>query len=164
MIRGIGNRPYINLDPYLDIDGFKGLHPEIAKGFALARDYAKEGTWMSPGFDFKDMSYTMDWKPIYKAVEEYLELPEDDPIRIIGDKLYFTDLKDFRKVLQYATDEGKEEIQKEYGLISTSSIHFYNSLGRLTSDVRSLSHRASCNCLTELTTVTQKANKSPLSN
>jgi len=96
MIRGIGNRPYINLDPYLDIDGFKGLHPEIAKGFALARDYAKEGTWMSPGFDFKDMSYTMDWKPIYKAVEEYLELPEDDPIRIIGDKLYFTDLKDFR--------------------------------------------------------------------
>jgi len=36
-------------------------------------------------------------------------------------KLPLLDLKDFRKVLQYATDEGKEEIQKEYGLISTSS-------------------------------------------
>ena len=31
------------------------------------------------------------------------------------------DLKDFKKVLQYATDEGKEEIQDLYGRISTSS-------------------------------------------
>ncbi|RXP46431.1 DUF853 family protein [Lutibacter sp. HS1-25] len=36
-------------------------------------------------------------------------------------KLPLLDLKDFKKVLQYATAEGKEEIQKEYGLISTSS-------------------------------------------
>ncbi len=32
------------------------------------------------------------------------------------------DLKDFKKVLQYATDEGKEEIRKEYGAISTTSV------------------------------------------
>ena len=51
MIRGIGGAPYINLDPYLDVQGFIDLHPEICKGLALARDYAKEGTWMSPGFD-----------------------------------------------------------------------------------------------------------------
>ena len=31
------------------------------------------------------------------------------------------DLKDFKKILQYATAEGKEAIQKEYGLISTAS-------------------------------------------
>ncbi|MBT8317288.1 MAG: DUF853 family protein [Lutibacter sp.] len=36
-------------------------------------------------------------------------------------KLPLLDLKDFRKVLQYATDEGKEEIQQEYGLISKAS-------------------------------------------
>ena len=36
-------------------------------------------------------------------------------------KLPLLDLKDFKKVLRYATAEGKEEIQKEYGLISTSS-------------------------------------------
>lgn len=36
-------------------------------------------------------------------------------------KLPLLDLKDFRKVLQYATDEGKEEIQEEYGLISKAS-------------------------------------------
>ena len=36
-------------------------------------------------------------------------------------KLPLLDLNDFRKVLQYATDEGKDEIQSEYGLISTAS-------------------------------------------
>ncbi len=36
-------------------------------------------------------------------------------------KLPLLDLKDFKKILQYATAEGKEEIQAEYGRISTSS-------------------------------------------
>lgn len=36
-------------------------------------------------------------------------------------KLPLLDLKDFKKVLQYATGEGKEEFQSEYGRISTSS-------------------------------------------
>ena len=36
-------------------------------------------------------------------------------------KLPLLDLKDFKKVLQYATQGGKEEIESEYGRISTSS-------------------------------------------
>ncbi len=36
-------------------------------------------------------------------------------------KLPLLDLKDFKKVLQYATGEGKKEFQAEYGRISTSS-------------------------------------------
>jgi DNA helicase HerA-like ATPase len=36
-------------------------------------------------------------------------------------KLPLLDLKDFKKVLQFATAEGKKEIQAEYGLISKSS-------------------------------------------
>ncbi len=36
-------------------------------------------------------------------------------------KLPLLDLKDFKKVLQYCTHEGKEEIKKEYGAISTAS-------------------------------------------
>ncbi|VAW25658.1 Uncharacterized protein YjgR, partial [hydrothermal vent metagenome] len=36
-------------------------------------------------------------------------------------KLPLLDIKDFRKVLQFATNEGKEEIQAEYGRISTAS-------------------------------------------
>ena len=74
MIKGIGGQPYIALDEHIDIEGFRNLHPEICRGFALAREYAKEGTWMSPGFDPKDMSYQLNWKPIYMALEEYLSL------------------------------------------------------------------------------------------
>lgn len=36
-------------------------------------------------------------------------------------QLPLLDLKDFKKVLQYATDEGKAEFESEYGRISTSS-------------------------------------------
>ncbi|WP_434037741.1 helicase HerA-like domain-containing protein [Formosa sp. 4Alg 33] len=36
-------------------------------------------------------------------------------------KLPLLDLKDFKKILQYATQEGKEEFQEAYGRISTSS-------------------------------------------
>ncbi len=36
-------------------------------------------------------------------------------------QLPLLDLKDFKKVLQYATHEGKEEFQKSYGRISTAS-------------------------------------------
>ena len=37
-------------------------------------------------------------------------------------ELPLLDLKDLRKVLQYLTDEGKDEAEKEYGRISTSSV------------------------------------------
>ncbi len=36
-------------------------------------------------------------------------------------KLALLDLKDFKKILQYATQEGKSEIESEYGRISTAS-------------------------------------------
>ncbi|WP_275316588.1 helicase HerA-like domain-containing protein [Tenacibaculum bernardetii] len=36
-------------------------------------------------------------------------------------KLPLLDLKDFKKILQFVTNEGKEEIQAEYGRISTAS-------------------------------------------
>lgn len=36
-------------------------------------------------------------------------------------KLPLLDLKDFKKILQYSTEEGKEEIEKEYGRISPAS-------------------------------------------
>lgn len=36
-------------------------------------------------------------------------------------QLPLLDLKDLKKILQYATNEGKEEFQKEYGRISTAS-------------------------------------------
>lgn len=97
MIKGINNKPFINLDKFLDIESFKKLDPEICKGFALAKDYAKEGTWMTPGFNLSDMSYTLTWKPIYKAFEEYQNLPNDHPIKITGQTIFPNDFKNYKE-------------------------------------------------------------------
>tara|TARA_R110000868_G_scaffold7081_1_gene38785 strand:+ start:1955 stop:2761 length:807 start_codon:yes stop_codon:yes gene_type:complete len=88
MMQGINNQPYYDLEQYLDMKKFDEMQAEIYKGFALARPYAKEGTWMTPGFSFKDASYQIHWKPIYKAIEEYLALPDDDPIKQGGWELW----------------------------------------------------------------------------
>jgi hypothetical protein len=95
-IRGINNIPYYDMEQYLDMAAFEKLQPEIICGFAEAREYAKEGTWMAPGFTFDDMSYRVSWKPIYQAMEEFMRLPDDNPIKIAGMPLY----KDFKNYKQ----------------------------------------------------------------
>jgi hypothetical protein len=97
MIKGINNLPYLDMSSYLDMDQFDKLQPEILTGFALAREFAKEGTWMKPGFTFDDMSYRLSWKPIYQAMDEFMQLPKDDPIYQAGIKLMPTDFKNFQQ-------------------------------------------------------------------
>lgn len=97
MIRGINGNPYINLDSYLDIEGFKNLHAEICRGMAEARPYAKEGTWMPAGFNLNDMSYIGNWKPIYTAFEEFKSLSDDDPIKIEGNKIFPNDFRNYNQ-------------------------------------------------------------------
>lgn len=92
MIKGINGKPYFDMESYLDMDTFDKLQPEIYRGFAEAREFAKEGTWMAPGFTFEDMSYRHNWKPIYQAMQDFLALPDDDPIKMGGMDLY----KDFK--------------------------------------------------------------------
>lgn len=97
MIKGINNQTYIDMEPYLDMDMFDKLQPEIYKGFALARHEAKEGTWMAPGFTFEDMSYKHNWKPIYQAMQEFQQLDNNDPIKLAGLELMPKDFKNFRE-------------------------------------------------------------------
>ena len=96
MIKGINNTPYFDMSKYLDMETFDRLQQEIHEGFADAREFAKEGTWMKPGFDTNDMSYAMHWKPIYKAIDEFLALPSDDPIKIKGLE-YYNDFKNYKQ-------------------------------------------------------------------
>lgn len=92
MIKGINGNSYIDMSQYIDMKKFEDMQPEILKGFAEARMYAKEGTWMRPGFEFKDMSYRHNWKPVYEAMDEFMALPEDSAIKQVGLELY----KDFK--------------------------------------------------------------------
>jgi hypothetical protein len=97
MIIGINNQPYLDMTPYLDMDEFDRLQPEIFSGFAQARMYAKEGTWMEPGFTFTNMSYKINWTPIYQAMHNFMSLPDDDPVKVEGMKLWPADFKDYKQ-------------------------------------------------------------------
>jgi hypothetical protein len=96
-ILGINNQTYYDMSLYLDMEAFDRLQSEILTGFALAREYAKEGTWMAPGFTFEDMSYRVNWKPIYQAMEEFKALPDTDPIKLNGMALMPSNFKDFQQ-------------------------------------------------------------------
>lgn len=102
-IKGINGAPYLDMEPYLDMNKFNQLQPEIIKGFAEAREFAKEGTWMKPGFTFDDMSYKLSWKPIYQSMDEFMALPKDDPIYQGGIDLYkdFNNYKQRNKFTRY---------------------------------------------------------------
>lgn len=84
MIRGIGNKPYINLDQHIDLEGFKSLNYKICKGLVLSR-YKKEGNIVKPGGC--EGGYELTFKPIYQALEEYNTLPEDHEIKILGKEI-----------------------------------------------------------------------------
>lgn len=88
MIRGINNKSYLDLEPYLDMRTFEELQPEIFKGFALARNDAKEGTWMAPGFNAEKASYQWHWTPIHQALTNFFNLDDNDPIKITGLELH----------------------------------------------------------------------------
>lgn len=96
-IRGINGQAYLDVEKYLDMQTFDKLQPEIFTGFALARDYAKEGTWMEPGFTFTNMSYKVNWTPIYKAMQDFMSLPDENPIKIAGMKLWPSNFQDFKQ-------------------------------------------------------------------
>jgi hypothetical protein len=89
MIKGIGGIPYINLDPYLDIEGFKELHYEMCYG--ITKSSKKEGNICKPSGigDYQALS-----KPLYQAIEEYFALPEDHKIRIYGKMIGELDNRD----------------------------------------------------------------------
>lgn len=81
MIRGINSQTYINLDPFIDIDGFASLHYKICKGIVQA-EYKKEGNMVEPGgFDAHP---PLPFKPFWMAIKEYDDLPYDHEIKING--------------------------------------------------------------------------------
>jgi hypothetical protein len=96
MISGINSQPYLDIEKYLNMEAFDAMQPEIIRGFADAREFAKEGTWMTPGFTLDDMSYKVNWKPIYQAMQEFMALPDDNSIKKAGLPLY----KDFKNYKQ----------------------------------------------------------------
>jgi len=91
MIRGINGSPYVNLDSYIDVEGFSSLHYKICRGLVQA-EYKKEGNMVKPGGC--DGAFELPIKPLYLALEEYHELPYDHEIRVQGRELGEYDNRD----------------------------------------------------------------------
>ena len=98
MIKGIGGRPFISLDPFIDVEGFVKLHGEISKGIVLSK-HKKEGNLIKPTGILEPGAWTADFKPTFMAWEEYQKLPYDDPIRVAGRELGEMDNRD--QFIQY---------------------------------------------------------------
>ena len=94
-MRGINGIPYFDMEEYVDMEAFEKMQPEIISGFAEAREFAKEGTWMKPGFTFENMSYQHNWKPLYQALEEFQALDNNDPIKLAG-SLFCKDFSNYK--------------------------------------------------------------------
>lgn len=96
MIRGINSQPYLNLDPFLDMDGFKRLHNRICQGIVMTNDVVY-GSTGEPG-DIAN-GPPLRGKPIFQAIKDYNALPYDHEIRVLGRQI--GELSNRTKFIQY---------------------------------------------------------------
>jgi hypothetical protein len=81
MIKGINGKPYIDLSHIVDHKSFVTLHPEICRGFSLAKAEASIGNLEVPEGFMNLEIYDNNFIPIYKLYQQFLNLPKDNPIR-----------------------------------------------------------------------------------
>lgn len=97
MIKGILGRPYIDLSKILDLSSFDKIHPEICRGFAVAKHMAALGSIDVPEGFMNLKVYNNQFKPLYKSYEELLKLPKDNAIRLNGHDLADNELSTYLK-------------------------------------------------------------------
>jgi hypothetical protein len=104
MIKGIHRKPYIDLSKFIDHRSFTALHPEICRGIALGSKDAAQGSIDVPD-DFMNLEvYKNSFKPLYKSYEEFLQLPDSDPVKINGIDFKDNDLSTYLKLSLGAYD------------------------------------------------------------
>lgn len=93
----INNRPYIDLEKYVDLQGFDNLHSEICKGIATARSCIIDGNQIiNPGsINPHGQGYKV--KPLYDAYSIWQSLPDTDPLKIAGKELDYNQLTTYLK-------------------------------------------------------------------
>jgi hypothetical protein len=97
MLKGIHGRAYIDLTSLVDLTNFDKLHPEICRSFALAKELSSIGSVDVPDGFMNLEIYKEQFKPLHKAYEEFLKLPETDPIKVNGKDFKDNDLSFYLK-------------------------------------------------------------------
>jgi hypothetical protein len=103
------SKPFVDLSPHIDLEGFDKLHPEICKGFVLSktRNLSYRGNLFLDKTDQDQVNldiYNGTIKPVWYRYEEYLKLSDTDPIKIIGSTLNDSELGLYLKYVLDAYD------------------------------------------------------------
>lgn len=93
----IHGKQFIDLEKYIDLTEFDSLHLEISRGIALARDLAIDGLQHVPEGTMHPHAQGYDVKPLWEVVDQWNELPDDDPFKIAGKDLTYNQRTDYLK-------------------------------------------------------------------
>lgn len=90
MLRGIFGQPYLDLSQYVNLQEFDKLHPEICRAFVLGKNHAGQGNLQLDKSDQENVNldtYCGEVNPVWLMYEQYLKLPDNDPIKLAGKDL-----------------------------------------------------------------------------
>jgi len=94
-MKGINNKPYVDVSQYIDLKKFESLHPNICSGFVQAKNQCELGLLEVDKSDQKFINlnlYEENLKPVYHLYDIYRSMPEDDPVKIAGSMFKDNDL------------------------------------------------------------------------
>lgn len=89
MLKGILGKPWIDLSELADFSGFNNIHPAICRSFALAKHLVPHGMLEAPEEYLNLKVYNDRFKMLFESYQEFLNLPDDNNVKING-----IDLKD----------------------------------------------------------------------
>jgi len=96
---GIAGKPYIDLSDHIDLSGYDKLHPIICKNLIEAKDHMYVGTLHAPKDFLRLGEHEGTLKTLVSVHHDFLQLPDDDPVKVNG--LNFQD-NDLAAYLKYA--------------------------------------------------------------
>lgn len=87
----VHGRTHFELAEYIDLESFDAIQLDIWKGIATAKPLARHG-YLPPFliYDPAELSFDMKFTPLMAAYQEYRALPDNDPIKIVGEELNST--------------------------------------------------------------------------
>jgi hypothetical protein len=97
MLKGIKNKPYIDISNYIDLKAFDNLHPEISRGIATAKNIAHCGMVDTADGRINVSVYNNKLKPLYLANKELRNLEETNPYKLQAENLEGNELATYLK-------------------------------------------------------------------
>ncbi len=93
----IGPYPYIDLTPYINLQSFDSLHPEICKGIVTANPFIIDGNHKINRGSINPAGQGYKVTPLYDSYELWESLPENDPLKVNGQNLTYNQLTTYLK-------------------------------------------------------------------